>query len=57
MGLIIEGLGTDGELWRISHAIGLEEAIPIHSVGAEISLKDIYAFIEFSGGVQRKMDL
>jgi len=47
----------DRELWRISHAIGLEENIPIHSIGAEISLKDIYAFIEFSGGVQRKMDL
>ncbi|MGB0930778.1 MAG: Uma2 family endonuclease [Chitinophagales bacterium] len=47
----------DRELWRISHAIGLEENIQIHSIDAEISLKDIYAFIEFSGGVQRKMDL
>ncbi len=47
----------DRELWRISHAIGLEENIQIHSIDAEISLKDIYAFIEFSGGVQKKMDL
>ncbi len=47
----------DREHWRIAHAIGLEENIYVHSIDAEISLKDIYAFIEFSGDTQMKMDL
>ncbi|MGB1243384.1 MAG: Uma2 family endonuclease [Chitinophagales bacterium] len=47
----------DKELWRISHAIGLEENIQIHSIEAEIYLKDIYAFIELSGSTQTKLDL
>ena len=55
---LVEGFYREEKnLWRISHAIGLEESIPVYSIDAEISLKDIYAFIEFSGGVQRKMDL
>ncbi len=45
------------EHWHISHAIGLEENIYVHSIDAEISLKDIYAFIEFSSDVQMKLDL
>jgi len=47
----------DREHWRIAHAIGLEENIYVHSINTEISLKDIYAFIEFSGDAQMKMDL
>ncbi len=48
----------DREFWHISHAIGLEENIQIHSIDAEISLKDIYTFIQFSNsGTQTKLDI
>ncbi|MGB0930234.1 MAG: Uma2 family endonuclease [Chitinophagales bacterium] len=55
---LVEGFYREEKnLWRISHATEMEESIPIYSLGAEISLKDIYAFIDFSGGVQTRMDL
>ena len=46
-------------LWRISNATGLDKAIPIYSLDTQIALKDIYAFIEFSGAgaAQQKLDL
>ncbi|MEZ4887405.1 MAG: Uma2 family endonuclease [Chitinophagales bacterium] len=55
---VVEGYFREDEsLWRISNAVGLDKSIPFYSMGCEVQLKDIYAFINFSGDAQLKLDL
>ncbi len=55
---VVEGYyREDKSLWRISNAVGLDSSIQVYSLSCEIALKDIYAFIHFSGDAQMKLDL
>ncbi|MFK7907193.1 MAG: Uma2 family endonuclease [Chitinophagales bacterium] len=55
---VVEGYYRyDDSLWRISNAVGLDKSIPFYSLDCKIKLKDIYAFINFSGDAQMKLDL
>lgn len=55
---VVEGFYQEDEsLWRISDAIDLDSSIPFYSMGCEVKLKDIYAFINFSERTQTKLDL
>ncbi len=55
---VVEGYYRyDDSLWRISNAVGLDNSIPFYSLDCEVKLKDIYAFINFSGDAQMKLDL
>ncbi len=47
----------DASFWRISTAIGLESSIHLYSIDCDIALKDIYAFLQFKGGVQTRLEL
>lgn len=55
---VVEGYyREDKKLWRISNAVGLDSSIQVYSLNCEIALRDIYAFISFSGDAQIKLDL
>ena len=47
----------DESFWRISTALGLDSSIHLYSIDCDIALKDIYAFIKFSEGVQGVLEL
>jgi len=47
----------DETFWRISTALGLDSSIHLYSIDCDITLKEIYAFIKFSGGVQGILEL
>ncbi|MFK7905491.1 MAG: Uma2 family endonuclease [Chitinophagales bacterium] len=47
----------DETFWRISTALGLDSSIHLYSIDCNITLKEIYTFIKFSGGVQGMLEL
>ncbi len=48
---------ASGKEWKFpDYIVGLEKTIHLQSIDYEISMKDLYCFIEFSGGFQKVIE-
>lgn len=47
----------DGKFWRMQTVIGLDRMLPVHTMGVEIPMKDIYAGVPGLKAPQIKLDL